>query len=350
MRVGGTLKAVRPSLRPYNAHPGRPPPRHRLNLPIMALTSEQLADIRTRIPARPETDIPMPYEDLVRKILTEGTLNPTARARALFPCSASRCVSISKTASHCSPRRRCSSKDSPTSCCGSSKGSTNVRWLQEHNVHIWDEWADENGDLGPVYGAQWRSWPAPTPDDPNRTIDQISNVLDLIRNHPDSRRMVVSAWNPAEVENMALPPCHALFQFYVADGRLSCQLYQRSCDMFLGVPFNIASYSLLTLMMAQQTGLEPGEFVLDRRRLPRLRQPHRPGVGTAEPYAVPVSADPHQEGRFAVRLRLQRFRNRELPASSDHQGTGGGLRLLPPSGASAPDGRLLTLVPTSRSE
>ena len=118
-----------------------------------------------------------------------------------------------------------------------------------------------NGDLGPVYGVQWRSWPAPTPEDPNRTIDQIGNVLDLIRNHPDSRRMVVSAWNPAEVENMALPPCHALFQFYVADGRLSCQLYQRSCDMFIGVPFNIASYSLLTMMIAQQTGLEPGEFV-----------------------------------------------------------------------------------------
>ena len=128
-------------------------------------------------------------------------------------------------------------------------------------MHIWDEWADENGDLGPVYGAQWRSWPAPTPDDPNRTIDQISNVLDLIRNHPDSRRMVVSAWNPAEVENMALPPCHALFQFYVADGRLSCQLYQRSCDMFLGVPFNIASYALLLMMVAQVTGLKPGEFI-----------------------------------------------------------------------------------------
>ena len=141
------------------------------------------------------------------------------------------------------------------------KGDTNVRWLQEHGVHIWDEWADENGDLGPVYGAQWRSWPAPTPDDPNRTIDQISNVLDLIRNHPDSRRMVVSAWNPAEVENMALPPCHALFQFYVADGRLSCQLYQRSCDMFLGVPFNIAEYALLTMMVAQQTGYRPGRFI-----------------------------------------------------------------------------------------
>ncbi len=141
------------------------------------------------------------------------------------------------------------------------KGSSNINWLLEHNVHIWDEWADENGDLGPVYGVQWRSWPAPTPEDPNRTIDQISNVLDLIKNHPDSRRMVVSAWNPAEVEKMALPPCHALFQFYVANGKLSCQLYQRSCDMFLGVPFNIASYSLLTMMMAQQAGLEPGEFV-----------------------------------------------------------------------------------------
>ncbi len=141
------------------------------------------------------------------------------------------------------------------------RGSGNVRWLQEHNVHIWDEWADSNGDLGPVYGVQWRSWPAPTPDDPTRTIDQIANVLELIRTNPDSRRMIVTAWNPAEVEDMALPPCHALFQFWVADGRLSCQLYQRSCDMFLGVPFNIASYSLLTMMMAQQTGLEPGEFV-----------------------------------------------------------------------------------------
>ena len=141
------------------------------------------------------------------------------------------------------------------------KGSSNINWLVEHGVHIWDEWADADGNLGPVYGVQWRSWPAPTKDDPNRTIDQIANVVDLIRNNPDSRRMIVTAWNPAEVENMALPPCHALFQFYVADGKLSCQLYQRSCDMFLGVPFNIASYSLLTCMMAQQTGLEPGEFV-----------------------------------------------------------------------------------------
>ena len=137
------------------------------------------------------------------------------------------------------------------------RGDTNVHYLQEHGVRIWNEWADENGDLGPVYGHQWRSWP----DYNGGTIDQIQNVLDQLRNHPDSRRMIVSAWNPAEVEQMALPPCHCLFQFYVADGKLSLQLYQRSADTFLGVPFNIASYSLLTMMMAQQTGLKPGEFV-----------------------------------------------------------------------------------------
>ena len=137
------------------------------------------------------------------------------------------------------------------------KGDTNVRYLQEHGVRIWNEWADENGDLGPVYGHQWRSWP----DYKGGTIDQIQNVLDQIMRTPDSRRMMVSAWNPAEVDNMALPPCHCLFQFYVADGRLSLQLYQRSADTFLGVPFNIASYALLTMMMAQVTGLRPGDFI-----------------------------------------------------------------------------------------
>ena len=141
------------------------------------------------------------------------------------------------------------------------RGDTNIAYLRENGVTIWDEWADADGNLGPVYGSQWRSWPAPTPDDPNRTIDQISNVLDLVKNHPDSRRLIVSAWNVAEIDRMALPPCHALFQFYVADGRLSCQLYQRSADVFLGVPFNIASYALLTMMIAQVTGLVPGEFV-----------------------------------------------------------------------------------------
>ena len=136
-------------------------------------------------------------------------------------------------------------------------GSTNIKYLHDHNVTIWDEWADENGDLGPVYGHQWRSWP--TPD--GGTIDQISDVLRRIRETPDSRRLVVTAWNPAELSKMALPPCHCLFQFYVADGKLSCQLYQRSCDMFLGVPFNIASYALLTHMIAQQCDLQPGDFV-----------------------------------------------------------------------------------------
>jgi thymidylate synthase len=160
-------------------------------------------------------------------------------------------------------------------------GDTNVKYLQENGVRIWNEWADENGELGPVYGHQWRSWP----DYKGGTIDQIANVVDLIKNHPDSRRMVVSAWNPAEIDQMALPPCHCLFQFYVADGKLSLQLYQRSADTFLGVPFNIASYALLLQMMAQVTGLEPGEFIhttgdthlyldhLDQARLQLTRKP-----------------------------------------------------------------------------
>lgn len=136
-------------------------------------------------------------------------------------------------------------------------GDTNVRYLQENGVRIWNEWADENGDLGPVYGHQWRSWP----DYDGGTIDQISNVVNLLKTAPDSRRMIVSAWNVAEVERMALPPCHTMFQFYVADGRLSLQLYQRSADTFLGVPFNIASYALLLMMMAQVTGFRPGDFI-----------------------------------------------------------------------------------------
>ncbi|MBQ4298731.1 MAG: thymidylate synthase [Bacteroidales bacterium] len=136
-------------------------------------------------------------------------------------------------------------------------GDTNIKYLKDHGVSIWDEWADENGELGPVYGHQWRSWP--TPD--GRTIDQISMIIDTIKHNPDSRRILVSAWNPAEVDKMALPPCHCLFQFYVAEGKLSCQLYQRSADVFLGVPFNIASYALLTMMLAQVCGLKPGEFI-----------------------------------------------------------------------------------------
>ncbi|MBP3088820.1 thymidylate synthase [Corynebacterium sp. sy017] len=137
------------------------------------------------------------------------------------------------------------------------RGDSNVSFLHEHGISIWDEWADENGELGPIYGVQWRSWPTPN----GAHIDQISKALDILKNNPDSRRNVISAWNVAELDNMALPPCHLLFQLYVADGKLSCQLYQRSADMFLGVPFNIASYSLLTHMLAQQAGLAVGEFI-----------------------------------------------------------------------------------------
>ena len=137
------------------------------------------------------------------------------------------------------------------------RGDTNISYLKENGVRIWDEWADENGDLGRVYGAQWRSWSAPD----GKTIDQISNLIEQIKTNPDSRRLIVSAWNPAEIDKMALPPCHCLFQFYVADGKLSCQLYQRSADIFLGVPFNIASYALLTMMIAQVCGLKAGDFV-----------------------------------------------------------------------------------------
>jgi thymidylate synthase len=163
------------------------------------------------------------------------------------------------------------------------KGETNIKYLNDNGVRIWDEWADERGDLGPVYGSQWRSWPAAD----GGTIDQIEHVVEMIKKNPDSRRLIVTAWNPAEVDKMALPPCHCLFQFYVAEGRLSCQLYQRSADVFLGVPFNIASYALLTLMVAQVTGLEAGEFVhtlgdahlyldhLEQARL-QLTRPPRP--------------------------------------------------------------------------
>ncbi|MGE6220626.1 thymidylate synthase [Nubsella zeaxanthinifaciens] len=137
------------------------------------------------------------------------------------------------------------------------KGDTNIKYLKDNGVRIWDEWADENGNLGPVYGSQWRSWPTPN----GGHIDQITQIINTIKNNPDSRRIIVSAWNVAEIENMALPPCHAFFQFYVADGKLSCQLYQRSADIFLGVPFNIASYALLTMMVAQVCGLEAGDFI-----------------------------------------------------------------------------------------
>ena len=201
-------------------------------------------------------------------------------------------------------------------------GDTNVRYLNEHGVTIWDEWADASGELGPVYGRQWRSWP--TPD--GGSIDQIANVVTAIRRNPDSRRLIVTAWNPADVDRMALPPCHCLFQFYVAKGRLSCQLYQRSADVFLGVPFNIASYALLTLMMAQVTGLKAGEFVhtlgdahlylnhLEQARLQLARPPRRAAENGAQP------------GRDRpVRIPLRRFLARRLRSASAHQGQGGGV-------------------------
>lgn len=228
----------------------------------MALTSEELQHIRTRIPERPVSDIPTPYEDLMRTVLREGTLKSDRTGTGTISLFGRQMRFDLSRSFPLITTKKVYFRGIAYELLWFLKGSQNVRWLQENRVHIWDEWADpETGDLGPVYGVQWRSWPAPTLEDPHHTIDQIAKVLDLIRAHPDSRRMIVTAWNPAQIDSMALPPCHALFQFYVADGRLSCQLYQRSCDMFLGVPFNIASYALLTLMMAQQADLEPGEFV-----------------------------------------------------------------------------------------
>jgi thymidylate synthase len=201
--------------------------------------------------------IPTPYEDLLRDVLNNGTAKSdrtgtgtrSVFGRQLrfdlsqgFPLITTKSVHFRSIAYE---------------LLWFLRGDSNVRWLQEHGVTIWDEWADENGDLGPVYGVQWRSWPAPD----GRHLDQISSVLETLRSDPDSRRMIVSAWNVAEIPEMALAPCHALFQFYVADGKLSCQLYQRSADLFLGVPFNIASYALLTHLVADQVGLAVGDFV-----------------------------------------------------------------------------------------
>ncbi len=181
------------------------------------------------------------------------------------------------------------------------KGDTNIAYLKQHGVRIWDEWADENGDLGPVYGAQWRSWPAPD----GRHIDQIGQLLQQLKSNPDSRRHIVCAWNPAEVDKMALPPCHCLFQFYVAEGKLSCQLYQRSADIFLGVPFNIASYALLTMMVAQVCDLEPGDFVhtLGDAHLYVNHQQQADLQLQREPLALPtMKINPQVKDLFAFRF------------------------------------------------
>ena len=201
--------------------------------------------------------IPTPYEDLLREVMETGNAKGDRTGtgtRSLFG------KQIRFDLSQGFPlitTKRVHTRSIILELLWFLRGDTNVRWLQERNVTIWDEWADENGDLGPVYGAQWRSWPTPE----GGVIDQISDVVEQIRTHPDSRRLLVSAWNPADIPQMALAPCHALFQFEVHDGKLSCQLYQRSADLFLGVPFNIASYALLTHMIAQQTDLEVGDFV-----------------------------------------------------------------------------------------
>lgn len=203
------------------------------------------------------TEIDTPYEDLLRDVLATGTPKGDRTGtgtRSVF----GRQIRFDLSAGFpLVTTKKVHLKSVVYELLWFLRGDSNVRWLQERGVKIWDDWADESGELGPVYGVQWRSWP--TPDDGQ--VDQIAKVIEQIRTNPDSRRHVVTAWNPAEVDDMALPPCHALFQFYVADGRLSCQLYQRSADLFLGVPFNIASYALLTHMVAAQTGLDVGEFV-----------------------------------------------------------------------------------------
>ncbi len=203
------------------------------------------------------TTIPTPYEDLLRDILAHGTPKSDRTGtgtRSVFGRQMRFDLSESFPLI---TTKRVHFKSVALELLWFLRGDSNVRWLQERGVTIWDEWAGDDGELGPVYGVQRRSRPTPA----GGQIDQIAKLIDGLKNNPDSRRHIVTAWNPAEVENMALPPCHAMFQFYVADGKLSCQLYQRSADTFLGVPFNIASYALLTLMVAQQVGLETGEFV-----------------------------------------------------------------------------------------
>lgn len=201
--------------------------------------------------------VPTPYEDLLRDVLVNGTSKSDRTGTGTLSVFGRQLRFDLAESFPLITTKRVHFKSVALELLWFLRGDSNVSWLQERGVKIWNEWADESGELGPVYGVQWRSWP--TPDGGH--IDQIERLIEGLRTNPDSRRHIVSAWNVADIENMALPPCHAFFQFYVADGRLSCQLYQRSADTFLGVPFNIASYALLTLMVAQQVGLEPGEFI-----------------------------------------------------------------------------------------
>ena len=201
--------------------------------------------------------IPTPYEDLLRDVLATGTAKGDRTGTGTLSTFGRQIRYDLGQGFPLLTTKRVHARSIVGELLWFLRGGTNVRWLQERGITIWDEWADADGELGPVYGYQWRSWPAPD----GRHIDQIANVIESIKSNPDSRRHIVSAWNPALIDEMALPPCHAMFQFYVADGKLSCQLYQRSADLFLGVPFNIASYALLTHMIAAQTGLEVGDFV-----------------------------------------------------------------------------------------
>lgn len=201
--------------------------------------------------------VPTPYEDLLRDVLESGTHKSDRTGTGTTSVFGRQIRFDLSQGFPLITTKRVHFKSIAYELLWFLRGDSNVKWLQDHGVTIWDEWANASGDLGPVYGVQWRSWP--TPD--GESIDQLAQVIEQIRQTPDSRRLIVSAWNPADIPDMALAPCHALFQFYVADGKLSCQLYQRSADLFLGVPFNIASYALLTLMVAQQVGLEPGDFV-----------------------------------------------------------------------------------------
>lgn len=203
------------------------------------------------------TPIPTPYEDLLRDVLANGSHKSDRTGTGTRSVFGRQLRFDLSEGFPLITTKRVHFKSIAYELLWFLRGESNVGWLRDNGVTIWDEWADERGELGPVYGVQWRSWPAPD----GSHIDQIQQVIDTLRRDPDSRRIIVSAWNVADIPDMALAPCHAFFQFYVADGRLSCQLYQRSADMFLGVPFNIASYALLTMMVAQQVGLEPGDFV-----------------------------------------------------------------------------------------
>jgi thymidylate synthase len=204
-----------------------------------------------------DTVIATPYEDLLRDVLADGTAKSDRTGTGTRSVFGRQLRYNLADGFPLITTKRVHFRSVAYELLWFLRGDGNVRWLQENGVTIWDEWADSKGDLGPVYGVQWRSWPTPS----GEHIDQIAQVIETLRSDPDSRRMIVSAWNVADIPNMALAPCHALFQFYVADGRLSCQLYQRSADLFLGVPFNIASYALLAMMVADQVGLLPGEFI-----------------------------------------------------------------------------------------